>query len=56
MFLGCTEKVSSPKMMTNILFLPSFDFGEIKGHLSVGDRLLVQVATVPPDERGHVVA
>lgn len=37
------------------MFLPPFHFSEIKGNLSVGNSLLVQVAAVPPDECRHVV-
>lgn len=31
--------------------LPSFHFSEVKGHLSVGHSLLIQVAAIPPNER-----
>lgn len=39
----------------SVKHLPSFNLREVKGNLSVRHSLLVQVSTVPPDERGHVV-
>lgn len=36
--------------------LPSFNFCEVEGDLSVGNGFLVQVPTIPSDERRHVVA
>lgn len=41
---------------SGVVSLPSFNFSEVKGNLSVGHSLLVQVAAVPPNERGHIVA
>lgn len=36
--------------------LPLLHSGEVKSHLTVGEGLLVQVSSVPSDERRHVVA
>lgn len=37
-------------------YIPLLDSGEVEGHLAVSVSLLIQVAGVSPDERGHVVA
>lgn len=37
------------------LSLPAFHLSEVKGDLSVGHGFLIEVATVPPDECGHVI-
>lgn len=36
--------------------LPLLDSAKVESHLSVGEGLLVQIAAVASDERGHVVA
>lgn len=36
--------------------LPFLHSAKVESHLSVGEGLLVEIAAVAPDERGHVVA
>lgn len=36
--------------------VPFLDSAEVESHLSVGESLLVEIAAVASDERGHVVA
>lgn len=56
--LGVYNK-SPPKAQSATVWvdsLPSFHFSEVKGDLSVGHSLLIQVAAVSPDECWHIVA
>lgn len=36
--------------------LPFLDSDKVEGHLSVGEGLLIEIAAVASDKRGHVVA
>lgn len=49
-------KIFTQAVGEKIETLPFFDSVKVKRHLSVGEGLLVQIAAVPSDKCGHVIA